>query len=174
MMENISILNIKGKLRKVILRYCDYQFNFSHLSLSPETRLNPWLTIYIYTSCLNNSFLLYFVNNYSICKSESHSVVSNSLWPHGLYIYNPWNSPEKTRILEEVVIPFSKGSSPRDPWVRPRDRTQVSHIAGGFFTSWATREAQYLQLIAYLLFVISDILKIPWRWLLPNILFSLI
>ena len=23
----------------------------------------------------------------------------------------------------------------------PRDRTQVSHIAGRFFTSWATREA---------------------------------
>ena len=25
---------------------------------------------------------------------------------------------------------------------QPRDPTQVSHIAGGFFTSWATREAQ--------------------------------
>ena len=25
---------------------------------------------------------------------------------------------------------------------QPRNRTQVSHIAGGFFTSWATREAQ--------------------------------
>ena len=35
-----------------------------------------------------------------------------------------------------VAFPFSRGSS------QPRDRTQVSHIAGGFFTSWATREAQ--------------------------------
>ena len=25
---------------------------------------------------------------------------------------------------------------------QPRDQTQMSHIAGGFFTSWATREAQ--------------------------------
>ena len=25
---------------------------------------------------------------------------------------------------------------------QPRDRTQASHIAGGFFVSWATREAQ--------------------------------
>ena len=25
---------------------------------------------------------------------------------------------------------------------QPRDRTQVSCITGGFFTSWATREAQ--------------------------------
>ena len=25
---------------------------------------------------------------------------------------------------------------------QPRDQTQVSHIAGQFFTSWATREVQ--------------------------------
>ena len=42
----------------------------------------------------------------------------------------------QTRILEWVAFPFSRGSS------QPRDQTQVSHIAGGFFTSWATREAQ--------------------------------
>ena len=42
----------------------------------------------------------------------------------------------QTRILEWVAILFSRGSS------QPRDWTQVSHIAGGFFTSWATREAQ--------------------------------
>ena len=34
----------------------------------------------------------------------------------------------QARILEWVVFLFSKGSS------QPRDRTQVSHIAGGFFT----------------------------------------
>ena len=39
------------------------------------------------------------------------------------------------RILEWVTIPFSRGSS------QPRDWTQVSYIAGKFFTSWATREA---------------------------------
>ena len=38
--------------------------------------------------------------------------------------------------LEWVAIPFSRGSS------QPRDRTQVSHIAGRFFTSWATSKAQ--------------------------------
>jgi len=42
----------------------------------------------------------------------------------------------QARILEWVAFPFSRGSS------QPRDRTHVSHIAGGFFTSWATREAQ--------------------------------
>ena len=102
--------------------------------------------------------------------SESRSVVSDSLWPHELYrpwnspgqntgvgsyfllqgIFptlgsNPspphcrWilyqlclmGSP---RILEWVAIPFSRGSS------RPRNWTRVSCIAGGFFTSWDTRE----------------------------------
>ena len=38
-------------------------------------------------------------------------------------------------ILEWVTSPFSKESSP------PRDWTWVISIAGGFFTSWATREA---------------------------------
>ena len=40
------------------------------------------------------------------------------------------------RILEWVAMLSSKGSS------QPRDQTPVSHIAGGFFTSWATKEAQ--------------------------------
>ena len=39
------------------------------------------------------------------------------------------------RIQEWAAIPFSRGSC----W--PRDRTQVSCAAGGFFTVWATREA---------------------------------
>ena len=38
----------------------------------------------------------------------------------------------QVRILERVAVLFSRGSS------QPRDRTQVSHPAGGFFTSWAT------------------------------------
>ena len=42
----------------------------------------------------------------------------------------------QARILEWVAFPFSRGSS------QPRDRTQVSHMAGRFFTIWATREAQ--------------------------------
>ena len=70
-------------------------------------------------------------------ESISCSVVSDSLQPHGLY-----SLPSSTvhgilqaRILEWVAIPFSKGSS------QPRDWIQISHIAGRFFTIWATREA---------------------------------
>ena len=35
----------------------------------------------------------------------------------------------QARILERVAFPFSRGSS------QPRDRTQVSHISGRFFTN---------------------------------------
>ena len=41
----------------------------------------------------------------------------------------------QARILEWVAVSFSRGSS------QTRDQTQVSRIAGGFFTRWATREA---------------------------------
>ena len=39
----------------------------------------------------------------------------------------------QARILEWVAISLSRGSS------RPRDWTQVSHVAGRFFTIWATK-----------------------------------
>ena len=35
----------------------------------------------------------------------------------------------QARIMDWVAFPFSGGSS------QPRDRTQVSHFVGGFFTS---------------------------------------
>ena len=41
----------------------------------------------------------------------------------------------QARIPEWVAVAFSRRSS------QPRDWTQVSHIAGEFFISWATREA---------------------------------
>ena len=39
----------------------------------------------------------------------------------------------QARTLEWLAFLFFRGSS------QPRDQTQVSYIAGGFFTSWATR-----------------------------------
>ena len=67
--------------------------------------------------------------------SDSRSVMSDSLRPHRLQaprLLCPWDSPGKD--TGGVAMPSSKGSS------QPRDRTQVSCIAGIFFTSWATRD----------------------------------
>ena len=63
-------------------------------------------------------------------KSESRSVLSDSLRPHIVY------GILQAKILEWIAFRFSRGSS------RPMDLTQVSCIVGRFFTSWATREAQ--------------------------------
>ena len=52
----------------------------------------------------------------------------------------------QARILEWVAISFSRGFS----W--PRDRTQVSRIAGRCFNLWATREAQLTVIVYQLVF----------------------
>ena len=72
----------------------------------------------------------------SLGKPCYHSVMSNSVWPHGLYS-PPGSSIHgilQARILEQVANPFSRGSS------QTTDQTWVSHIAGRFFTDWGTRE----------------------------------
>ena len=54
--------------------------------------------------------------------SQSRSVISDSLWAHGLY--SPWNSPgQNTRVGSRSLL---QGIFPT------LDRTQVSRIAGGF------------------------------------------
>ena len=79
---------------------------------------------------------LSYKHSFTYCESEVKVKVAQScptLWDpvdytvHGIL---------QARILEWVAFPFSRESS------QPRDQTQVSSIAGGFFTSWATREAQ--------------------------------
>ena len=47
----------------------------------------------------------------------------------------------QARILEWVAVPSSRGSS------QPRDQTQLSCTAGGFFTDLATREAHTLNCV---------------------------
>ena len=70
------------------------------------------------------------------------------LLSHVQLFATPWTTVHgilQARILEWVAFPFSRGSS------QPRDQTQVSHITGRFFTSWATREAWLLALTSALL-----------------------
>ena len=89
-------------------------------------------------------FWLSFLFHWSICLtlcqwkwSASHSVVSDSSramdsTDHGIF---------QARILECVAVPVCRGFS------HPRDQTQVSCITGGFFTSWATREARFMAVL---------------------------
>ena len=109
-----------------------------------------------------------------VYKSESCTVVSNSLRPHGLY--SPWNSLGQNtgvgscsllqgifptqelnsgvRHCRWILYQLSHKGSPRIlEWVAypfssrsagPRNQTRVSWIAGGFFTNWATIESHVM------------------------------
>ena len=66
------------------------------------------------------------------CKWKSLGCV----WLYGtLWTIQSMEFP-RLQYLEWVAFPFSRGYS------QPRDWTQVSCIAGGFFISWVTRESQ--------------------------------
>ena len=116
-----------------------------------------------------------YQNILSKWKKVSRSVMSDSLWSHGLY--SQWDSPGQntgvgTHPLLQEIFPtqesnaglrhcsqiryqLSHQGSPRTlEWVaypssrgssHPRNRTMVSCIAGRFFTSWPNREAQTLK-----------------------------
>ena len=78
------------------------------------------MLVILVTRCQEVLALIYCFHN---VESESHSVVSNSWQPHTLS--SPWISPGQNTGVDSLS--FSRGSS------QPRDWTQVSRIAGGFF-----------------------------------------
>jgi len=82
---------------------------------------------------------------------ESFCALTGSLWSYwwrpthwDSMDWSPWGSSVheifQARILEWVAVPFTRGSS------QPRDWTQVSCIAGKFFTIWAK---EYLEAQEY-------------------------
>ena len=100
-----------------------------NLDTVPSPPLGPQVTLVLFRI---SSFSYPPLSPPTLNESKSCSVVSDSLRPHGLY--SPWNSPGQNTGVGSLS--FLQGSS------QPRNRTQVSCMAGGFFTSWATGEAQ--------------------------------
>ena len=75
----------------------------------------------------------------------------------------------QARILEWIAVPSSKGS------FQPRDWTQVSCIAGGFFTVWATKEVQIGWACHEFKFpIISRITEVLFSSVLPHKYFSVL
>ena len=74
------------------------------------------------------------VNDSYFClrKSESHSVVSNSLWPHGLY--SPWNFPgQNTEVDTEYWSGILKPIPSLWDFSQPRDWTRSQALQADFF-----------------------------------------
>jgi len=74
------------------------------------------------------------VGSLSLLKGMFPTQGSNPGLPHCGQILYQLSHKGSPRTLEWIAYPFSRGSS------RPRNRTRVSCIAGGFFTNWALRE----------------------------------
>ena len=92
---------------------------------SPEDLPKPGIEPMSHIPCIGRQVLYHL----SHLGRPFHSVVSDSLQPHGLkptkFLY-PWNSPGmNTGVGNHSLL---QGSS------QPRDQTLVSHIAGRFFT----------------------------------------
>ena len=102
----------------------------------------------------------YFFQNTETKQSESRSVMSNSLWPHGLY--SSWNSPGQNTGVSSLSL--LQGFFPT------RDRTHISHISGGFFTSWATRETKNNQLLK--IYYIKHLKNIILQTIIYKVYFS--
>ena len=112
---------------------CPCMFTLSYnclLSISSSVSLFLHLAQYLSHSRKTTNMCSYVINiNFSLC--ESCSVASDPCDPMDYTVHGILQA----RIVEWVAFPFTGGSS------QPRDRTQVFHTTGGFFTSWAIREA---------------------------------
>ena len=94
-----------------------------------------------------SSLVIYFIHE---SESESHSVVSNTLWPHGLN--SPWNSPDQNTGVESIPSPRDRpnlGIKPGSP-----------ALQADSLPAKLTREAHFMHSNVYML--------IPVSWLIPS------
>ena len=101
-----------------------------------------------------------------ICESESEVAQSCLTLCDPVDCSLPGSSIDgilQARILEWVAISFSRGSS------RPRDRTQVSYIAGRRFNLWATREEVSLNFVQNFFSFCSEFFKKSYVFLIMRI-----
>ena len=127
--------------------------------LSIELLMSPTLSSSVapFSSCPRLSYLLYLgmkpTKKTHVPYRKNGATPSPDIWAWCLLVLVTQSCPTlcdpmdcsppgsavhgilQARILEWVAIPFSRGSSP------PRNWTQVSWIAVGFFTIWAARGA---------------------------------
>ena len=110
----------------------------------------PFSNILVIVGCY---YLIAHSKDFFIKKAVKVKVAQScpTLWDPMDY---PVHGILQARILEWVAFPFSRGSS----W--PWNQTGVSCIAGGFFTNWAIREAQIIDV--FQLGCWRSLLRVPW------------
>ena len=110
-----------------------------HICMPCQVRI----VYYKETACLSYSAVM---PHYSLCSA----ILLSHVW----LFATPWTLAHQ--------VPLSMGFSRKEHWSglampssrrssQPRDQTQVSHIAGRFFTIWATREAHGILFLSIIL-----------------------
>ena len=111
---DFSLENKTNKMR-------EERFHFKHLRYLNILRLLRSCLKFLRAVCMHTKSLRLCP---TLCNPMDHSLLGSSV--HGIL---------QARILEWVAMPSFRGS------FQPRDWTQVSRVAGGFFTVWTTRGA---------------------------------
>ena len=139
-MDWLDLLEVPGTLKSLLQHHSSKVSTFWHSAFFTELEQKnvqflwkyqrPWIDKAVLRMKTELEELGSLTSDYT--ESESHSVLPTlcdlmDYIVHGIL---------QDRILEWVASPFSRGSC------QCRDLTQVSCIAGRFFTSWTTREAQ--------------------------------
>ena len=125
----------------------------------PFSRGSSWLRDWTWVSCIASSFFIVCATREAPKSREETKTGTKGTWDLYKFLHlreeqtlgewvkvaqscptlcNPMgytiHGILQARILVWVDFPFSRGSS------QPRNWTQVSHVAGWLFTSWATRK----------------------------------
>ena len=90
----------------------------------PHNYTTSWADLHSH----NSSWSLFLKGDLESEKRKSCLTLSDPM-----DLYSPWNSPGQNTGVGSLSL--------LQGIFQPRNQTQVSHIAGGFITSWSTREA---------------------------------
>ena len=125
------------------LTYNHFRRNHQYSVYSLRRYIYAWWVLFVsfFLSFQGQSSLFLVRCSYDSLATQHHLLlsVSDSATPWTVACQAPLSMGIlQARILERVAMPSSRGPS------QPKDRMQVSCTASGFFTVWATREAQIL------------------------------
>ena len=115
---------------------------FQYCNTRPMTSSLTTLNSLICAICANSTnliwlgsmkWLIYTELFEQYLTSDNCSVMSDSLWPCGLWLLCPWDSAGKNTAVGSHSLLWGSSSL--------RDRTHVSYTLGRFCIIWTTREA---------------------------------
>ena len=118
-------LGLRGR-KKEKKKENNFELSYTHINIHTCVFIHTCVPTHIKSKWIMNINMKWLVTEVKVAQWCPTLCDSTNYAVHEIF---------HARILKWVAFPFTRGSS------QPRDRTQVSHTEGGFFTSWATRKS---------------------------------